>query len=32
MFGGFNGLLCGLSRGVVMHVGCMVDLMGNDVR
>ena len=25
---GFNGLLCGMSRGGVMNVGCMVDLMG----
>ena len=28
MFGGLHGLLCGLSRGGVMNVGCVVDLMG----
>ena len=32
MFGGFNGLLCGISRGGLINMGCGVDLMGNDVR
>ena len=31
MYGGFNGLLCGISRGGLINMECGVDLMGNDV-